>query len=342
MARFLIPIAGLRVPSAWTIGPVVVRPSDDVRAELDREFGDRPGREPFEELLAEQQAGAIADLDAADHDHAIDVVAKAVDVLRVFQHVQHWTSALTQFGLSGDLSRGVIPYAELGDERRGYGFTTRGEHLGWAFVDDEEWNSASLFHWVASGIDAASPTEAQRRALIGVQLVSQALVEQRAAFKMVGLVTALEAWLLPRHRGSQTYRLARAIAYFGCGRHDNNLCGRDRDTCPYLALDPGMPNEAKELKRLRDRGNTDVRWRCSEWHRVVDWYDLRSDIVHGAGPEIEPRDASNSLFWVVRYLTVAILEWLEAHPHDPIAALDTAVAKLPPMPDWETIIRSTT
>ena len=125
-------------------------------------------------------------------------------------------------------------------------------------------------------------------------MLSQALVEQRGTFKMVELVGALEAWLLPRRAAGQTFRLARAIAYFGCGRGDDDLCGRSRATCPYLELNPDIPAERSKLKRLRIKGALPP-WRCSEWHRVVDWYDDRSEVVHGSGPVISYKEASNSL-----------------------------------------------
>jgi hypothetical protein len=47
------------------------------------------------------------------------------------------------------------------------------------------------------------------------------------------------------------------------------------------------------------------------------------------------RDASNSLYWVARWLAEPILDFLKAHPADPIAALEREIESLPPVPDWE-------
>lgn len=139
--------------------------------------------------------------------------------------------------------------------------------------------NAPVFHWAASAISASSPCESQRRALIGIQLLSQALVEQRGTFKMVELVGALEAWLLPRRAAGQTFRLARAIAYFGCGGGDDDLCGRSRATCPYVELNPDISAERSKLKRLRIKGAIPP-WRCSEWHRVVAaWADVLPSVL---------------------------------------------------------------
>lgn len=151
---------------------------------------------------------------------------------------------------------------------------------------------------------------------------------------MVELVGALEAWLLPERGTGLTYRLARAVAFFGCGRQNDDLCGRHRDTCPCLALDPGRTSERNKLKLLRTEG-TEPPWRCAEWHRVVDWYEDRSGVVHGSGQVISYKDASNALYWVCRNLAEPILQWLADHPTDPVAALDEAIAALPPAPDRE-------
>ena len=332
-----MPIQGLTVPVDWTVGPVRVRPVDDALAELRGDHEANRTDDWFDDLVQEHKTGALAYADAPDIGNAIALVSQAVDVLRLYQHVRYWTTQLTHFGLAGEVGRGVVPYAELESDRPGRGVLNRGDAIGWTFAEQDNWADEPLFHWVAAAIGSTSPTEAQRRALVGVQLLSQGLVEQRDTFKLVSVVTALEAWLLPRRRTSQTYRLARAIAFFGCGRHEGRLCGRDRDTCPYLELDPDKETDRARLRVLRERGWRPP-WRCSEWHRVVDWYDERSDIVHGSPPSTSDRAASTALYWVVRQLTEPILQWLFEHPADPTGALEEAMGALPPGPDWETIL----
>jgi hypothetical protein len=331
---FVVPIEGLTVPAEWSVGPVRVRPADAVLQELRTSPGPANGFDRFETLVTDVRAGAVAEVDASELEDAVGTVAQAVDVLRMFQHVRHYTTKLTQFGVAGDVSRGRMSYATRDANGTGYGFASRGELLGWTFSDPTEWPQASTFRWVGSAIGASQPTEAERRALVGAQLLSQAFVEQRPTLKMVQTVTALEAWLLPRRATSQTLRLARAVSYFGCGRHSDDLCGRARDTCLYLGLNPDVVADRRQLTQLRKLGAVPP-WRCSEWHRVVDWYDLRSDVVHGGGPNISMRDASNSLYWVARWLAEPILDFLKAHPADPIAALEREIESLPPVPDWE-------
>jgi hypothetical protein len=332
MTRFLIPIEGLTVLTDWEVGVVTVRPAAE--ALEDALHGRSPATvEWFDSFATEQRPTAFGMVQASDLDAAIEFVAQAVDLLRVFQHVQYFTSQLPQFGLAGDVGSGLMRYLWTEGERLGQALSRRGNALGWTFDDSDIWADSSAFQCAAGAIGASEPSESQRRTLVGVQLLSQAIVEQRGTFKMVELVGALEAWLLPRRRGAQTFRLARAIAFFGCGRHNGSLCGRSRETCPYLELDPGVKEQREELTQLRANGSRPP-WRCSEWHRVVGWYDDRSDVVHGAGPMISYKDASSALYWVCRYLAEPILQWLADHPEDPVAALEAAMAQLPPAPDW--------
>lgn len=322
------------MPADWKVGPVVVRPAAD--AWRDAQQGRASGNVAWlDEHVAEHATFAV--VDANDRDEAIDLVAQAVDVLRVFQHVRHFTSPLPQFGIAGDVGEGSLPYFTIDGARAGHGMLRRGNPLGWTFSDPDEWNNAPVFQWAASGIGASSPTESQERALVGIQLLSQAIVEQRGTLRMVELVSALEAWLLLRSRGAQTFKLARAVAFFGCGRHSNDLCGRSRDSCPYLGLNPDVPKEYKKLKLLRERGGAPPLL-CAEWHRVVDWYDDRSEVVHGAGPTISYKEARSALYWVCHYLAEPILQWLADHPTDPVGALEAEIAALPPAPAWQHLL----
>jgi hypothetical protein len=330
---FDVPIAGLTVRAEWLVGPVRVRPADDVLATV-RDTAPAVAIDRFESSVSDLRAGAFAQVTAADIEEAVAIVRQAVDVLRVFQHVQHYITTLAQFGVAGDVPQSLMSYVVWDGTNTTYGFMSRGEILGWTFDDPNEWSRAPIFQWVASAIGADKPTEAQRRALVGVQMLAQAFVEQRPALKMVQTVTALEAWLLPRRQSSQTYRLARAVSYFGCGRHNGVMCGRQRDTCPYVGLQPDKGADLKQLRRLRTHGAAPP-WFCAEWHRVVDWYDLRSDVVHGAGPVISMHEASSSLYWVAKWLAEPILEFLMSHPHEPIPALERELDALPAMPDWE-------
>lgn len=151
------------------------------------------------------------------------------------------------------------------------------------------------------------------------------------------MVRALEAIALNRTPGSQTFRLARRLAFLSCGHPDGALCGRDRPTCPYLALDPGVTADWRELKRLVELSDVDFRWRCSAWRDILKWYDRRSDVVH-AGDALTTDEAHKIEYWTMRYVAPPFLEWLAAHQVNPLEELDAAIAALPPQPDWEALI----
>ena len=329
-----IPVEGLTVRENWSVGPVTIRPAPTAMAEIKAQLPGAPLHSDFEASVEEQRSAAIASVEAEDLETAIDAIGPAIDVLRVFQQVVYGYTRLGQFGLAGDVGRGLVPYARTGaDIGNGHGFSHRGEMIGWEFTKQDDWQDAPEFRWAAEGIGSEAPHDARRRALVGLQFLSLAIVEQQSQLKMVQVVTALEAWLLERSTRSQTYKLARAITYFGCDDSDGTRCGRGRDTCPYVGLNPDTDKERKVLKALREHG-AEPPWRCSEWHRVVDWYDQRSDVVHGGTP-VPTGDADRALYWVLHYLTRPILRWLRAHPDRPIADLDHALNSLPPMPDWE-------
>ncbi len=332
--QFLIPIDGLSVEADLIVGPITVGPGPAALALLRSTQPDRALLEHHDSIFKDVSTTAFAVLSADDRESAFEQVAVAVDLLRLYQHVRYWDFPIGQFALAGDLGHGVLPFGQIEDGRGGQGWIRRGQHLGWTFKVTDQWGADSPFARLAESIGDPDLSEGARRALTGIHYVSQAIAIDKAAFKIVALVTALEAWLLPRRGTAKTFRLARAVSFFGCGRHDSNLCGRTRDTCPYLALDPGRDADRRQLRHLRSDGHRPP-WLCSEWHRVVDWYDLRSDVVHGDGCVVDSKEASSALFWVIRYLTEPILDWLETHAHDPIGALEQAIAQLPAAPDWE-------
>lgn len=332
--RFVIPVAGLGVPTAWQAGRALVRPGADALAELGALQTNDSIRSRLEEMFADDLATAFVEAEAETLDEAIDISSEVIDLLRVYQHASFWFTAMGTFGLTGDLMNGTLRYGQVVNESSGFGWQHRGPHLGWSFQAPDQWPPPSVFNRLGEVVGSEREEKGVQRAFVGIHYLSQALAEARPAFQMVSLVTALEAMLLRRGPGSQTYRLARAISFFGCGVQDDNLCGRSRETCTYLAQNPDEQRDRGVLKTLRRVGEQPP-WRCSEWHRVVDWYDLRSDVVHGGGPKVDPDDAQSAVFWTLRYLTVPILTWLIDHPDDPIGDLDAALAALPAPPDWE-------
>ncbi|HEX2322304.1 MAG TPA: hypothetical protein VHJ18_25260 [Streptosporangiaceae bacterium] len=177
--------------------------------------------------------------------------------------------------------------------------------------------------------------EGARRALLGVQLLSQAILEYRPAFKILNLVIALESMLLERNHGPQTLRLLRRATYFTCGRAYDSMCGRDRAACQFLALDPAIRGDRQQLDWLRRLAEMGPPWRCSEWLSYAHWYDLRSSVAHGDDEPVTAEEASQAEYWIFMWAVEPLLQWLVEHPGNPVEELDQALAALEPVPDWQ-------
>lgn len=188
----------------------------------------------------------------------------------------------TGFGLPGEVGRASVTYAQQG-EHSGFGWRLLGGHVGFTFVQaaQKAWEQSVGFQFLAGAVGAPRPCESQRRALLAADLLSHSILSHRPAGKVISVVRALEALLLPRNRDSQTFRLARSVAFFGCGLPEGSLCGRDRPTCMDLANDPAGKADRAALTEWQARADADPRWRCSEWEAALDLYATRSALVHG-------------------------------------------------------------
>jgi hypothetical protein len=305
--------------------------------ETERLFGHQHIGDIASQIADELEHGTVAVIDAADIDAALHLVTLATDLLRVFQRVRYSTYRTTMFGLPGQLYQSNVRYLTAGDVR-GPGFHCRGEVLGWTFGDQVRtaWLSSPAFTSVAALVGGDDPLdEGHRRALLGVQLLSQAILEHRPPFKILNLVIALESMLLERLNEPQMLRLLRRVTSFTCGRPDGSLCGRDRPACQLLALDPRSKTDRQQLDKLRKLAERDVRWGCSEWFKYCEWYGWRSSIAHGDDTPVTAEDVSKAEYWILRWTAEPVLLWLVEHPVAPLAELDEALADLEPVPDWQ-------
>jgi hypothetical protein len=271
---------------------------------------------------------------------ATDLVGAAVDVMRAFQQSRsRWQT--TTFGLAGQVTTASMHYLAFGDSV-GVGWRDFGHPLGWTFgaAQREEFEDSPGFTFAAAAVGKPDQSIGERKALLGIELTSRALLEHRPGAQLLYAMIAAETLLLSRRRGSQTWQLARR-AMFLVGHSDGVHCGRDTQTCPFLALSPDSKPDLVDIKRVRDLARTDVRWRCSEWLRILDWYDIRSDIVHEGASESE-EESSKVVFWLATRVVPASLEWFAAHPINPLERLDRAIAELPEAPDWQRIIEGAT
>lgn len=341
--RYLVPVEGLKVPGPWPVGRVTFHPGpageELIRDSPPFDVKDDFIRDRVLGILASAKDGSIAEVPGGQEiDTAIDEVRGALDGLRLLQLARR-TTRTTSFGLPGDVYRSRIDYIAIWDNSAPGG-RFRGSGIGWRFGQEsyDEWCTSPAFQFLSAALADPAASEGAHRAAVGAQLLARAAAEHRPDLKMLGVASALEAWLLRRQPGAQTLRLARHVTWFGCGRPENSLCGRDRPICPYLHLQPDEGHDHRRLKVLRDLGNAYGPWRCSEWHQVMDWYDARSHVAHGDPTAVETKYAESAEYWVVHYLMEPILEWLHEHPDDPVGVLEAELAAVDDPDGWQAML----
>lgn len=243
-----VPIGGLTVSTPFAVGLVTFRSADDVLALLGAS-APADMQDALRQRAKDGNVTAFAEVPREDVSEAVELASQAVDVLRVFERHSHDWSVHTQFGVASQLRTTQVPCVTAGAGALGV-TVVPDSHFTGTQLDYERFAADELFQWLAAGIGEPSRTEGHRRALVGLEMLSEAMIAPpRAA--AAALVTALEAWLKPDRDGALTYVLARSVAYFGCGSHESVQCGRGRDTCPYLSYDPAAAGVPKKLRRLR-------------------------------------------------------------------------------------------
>lgn len=329
MTTFLIPVDGLSVESSWSVGQTeILSAAAATQWVAERRVTPTSDFDPYLEPFFDQPtAGSFARVTSADARNAIDAAASAVDVLRVYQQSISRVQT-TMFGLPGEHSRASVTYVSF-DEKIGTGTIHLGEPLGWTFNDDERRNfEASVpFQFAASCVGSSTLTTSQKLVQVAVQLSSQAILATRPHMQFLSAVMAIEALLLERSNQPGSLRLARRCAYFTCGYPDD-FCGRDRPACVILTASTDRKS-VRTLRGQRELGDADVRQRCSEWHRVLDWYDTRSTIVHEGSTEVTDKEASRIIFWLTHHLLPGAMTFFAEHENDPLGELDAAIAALP-------------
>ncbi|MBI4882995.1 MAG: hypothetical protein HY826_02955 [Actinobacteria bacterium] len=339
--RYLFPVPSLRVPTAWQVGRVTFHPGTDgpsliaatpIRGGTSGVHGER-----ISEVMKAATDGAIAEVERRDvenaADDALDEVRAALDVLRLFQQSQT-RDRTTWFSLPGELYQAYIEYVLSGRDSA-VGFTNRGKHAGWTFSERSrrDWDESATFQYLSASLADPSSSEGAARAVLATRLYSRAAAEHRPDLKLIGIISAMEAMLLdPTIRSAQTLTLVRHVTWFTCEGAGEAGCGRDSPICAYLYI---RPNESRLLKQLRSLGEESHLWRCSQWHDVSRWYDLRSIAVHGDAPEqVELRQAEQAEYHFSHYLIEPVIRWFIDHPSDPIGMLQQTIDSLPPPDDW--------
>ena len=321
--RFLIPVPSLGVPRSWQVGKVTFHPAE-MAVELIPAI---PGLdEEVENILTSHPNGSIAEIwSETDIGPTADVVRASLDALRLLLLIKRQATS-THFGLQGEILDSRIEYVAITGGQIHVGGAHTGSFTGFTF------DEAAVDFWCESeelqflNLALSSPaSNGHRRAIKGVRLLSRAALENQADLKILGVMSALEAWLGERSGGPQTYNLARRATWLSCRGYEGSLCNRKPPACPYILLSPSCSNSLRRLRWLKDNA-TDPRyraWQCTDWHRFSEWYGARSEAAHGGDPaKVDMKTARKAEYWVVKYLTLPILDWLDKHPENPVADLD--------------------
>jgi hypothetical protein len=113
------------------------------------------------------------------------------------------------------------------------------------------------------------------------------------------------------------------------------MCGRDRDACPYLILNPDEKSNRPLLNNLIFEGSSKAGWRFLCWSAIIDWYDERSTTVHGRNTGQPTGTASEVRYWIATQLIDPIIDWLALHRESPIVDLQSELNNLSKPAGWE-------
>ena len=330
------------MPNPWPIGGVVIHPGT-AGAELVRGNTPDVARNPTDRALRFSRRRTTAR--SPRFPELRRSTTRSSPCVRVLMRCTSSRSPAASFDRPGSACRAIlygsrIEYVAVWNNAVLLGGRFRGDTAGFSFSaeDFDVWSASASLQFLSAALKDPRPSEGARRAAVGAQLLARAASEHRADLKMLGVASALEAWLLRRVPSGQTLRLARHVAWFGCGRHDDSLCGRDRPVCPYLHLNPAQAKDRTRLKTLRDLSDVNVYWRCSEWQQVMDWYDARSGAAHGDPTAVASDQADQAEFWVAHYLSEPILTWLLDHQIDPVGDLERALDEIEDPAGWDSVI----
>jgi hypothetical protein len=294
----------------------------------------------WHDLITEKVAAfgqaAVAEVVASDLDEAMPQVASALAVLRVVQHMRNPMSDTSRqtFGLPGQVRSAGVHYFTLAEDL-GMGGARIGVHGGFAFGDDDHqaWASDREYRYLdeALRLAEADRTVLQRRALVAIDLLSDAWLSWQPDIALLATVIALEVLLGEERDQDKKFRVARRVSYFMCGwPSDDRYPAGNRPPCPLLTLPMttrGQPQqELRELIGAVDTGKQPVP--CTEFFRVLDLFAARNRIVHGGRIGLTNEEQSGATWFISRWLLPQALRWFADHPSAELAELDAEIAAL--------------
>ena len=339
--RLIVPVPNLGVNQVWEVGRVRFHPAGSADALVMTADAQLPAAAPpvWYELIAEKVTAfgqaAVAELVAGDLDEAMPQVASALAVLRVLQHMRRPLSDSSRqtFGLPGQVRSAHVDYFSLADEL-GMGGKRVGALSGFTFSDDDHqaWitdRECRYLHEALRRADAER-TVLQRRALVAIDLLSDAWMSWQSDIALLTTVIALEVLLGEERDRDKKFRVARRVSYFMCGwPGDDRYPAGKRPPCALLALPLSTRGQPKrELQKLIDAVNSGQVSPCTEFFNVLDLFDARNRIVHGGRLGLTEKEKNTATWFISRWLLPQVLRWFADHPNAELAELDAEIAAL--------------
>ena len=346
--RYLLPVVDLVVTRPWSVGKVRLLPATSTQplvAESRAARGEPPHHwydEHLDQGLAAQfDEHVVAEVTCESPADAYQHVADALATLRLLQHERapmvdtDWQT----FGLPGQVTQWHVDYIDLA-KGPAAGFFRGGSVPGWTFTDDDydAFESHDGLQFLSRALAEQDRTHVERRAILGARLLSASTLEQDPDQKLLAAVMALEVLLSgdDDEEGPKKFRLARRYAFLTCSVPTSSMCGRDRPSCPYLALDPDHKTQRQEVIGLLERAKSDARVLCSAYFRVISWYNARNRAVHDGTIGEDLKAVRNALYPLYRWFVPQVYRWYAAHSEDALSRLDDEIArgveKNPPEP----------
>jgi hypothetical protein len=341
MHIYLLPVDGLKIDTEWSIGSVrlyrtgsaerLVEEARQARLSSGGSLGPAALRDLVDARLMETFSGsAIARVEATNERLAYDRASDALGVLRLFAA---WRSPMTNteqqsFGLAGELPLRTAEYIDLAAGPAPGWF--REGTFAWQELDSVQctaFQSSPGAQFLVSCLDVSGElaSQLQRRSMLGQRLLNQAIFDQQPDRKVISLVVGLEVLFGEQEWQGKGYGLARRIAFLTCGAHNGQMCGRDRPSCPYLALDPAK-GPSEELRELVRNASVATHTYCARYLEILRLYRWRTDAVH-EGSCRASADEIRTLGWpIYSWLLPAFFEWCAAHPTDEVSLLDAEIA----------------
>jgi hypothetical protein len=350
----LLPVIGLNIARPWQVGRVLFHPAGAAVGliEAARAGSENDALQPEEQsqflqastrlnrcVVAEVSVSRTGSVAVAEQ-----LVESALAVLRLVQRMANksWLVAFQGFGLPGRVNTASYDFINLTGGRMKpvgvpeVGFRAVGAIQGGATLGDglhRAWANDQVYRFIHEALARAEAgrTPLQARALLAIELLSQAWLSDQPDVRLLPAAMALEVLLAESSDQEKKARLARRVSYLACGAPNIGDCcpGDRRAACPFLTLPlraRGKPGP--ELERLIRHARAGTVPGCRRFLDVLEIYEGRNTIVHEGrlrSTIFEPRPDT-------RFIEQAVLKptltWFSEHLEAELTELDTEIAQV--------------